>query len=711
MLDRATIERLAEAPEKNAPLLNVALAEEGFHKVLLALARCAAVGPEALSVIGARIVAAGQGVGRDPAAPPDEPFEPIVDELDRLLVAHASAPDDLRDAVLSRHEQDPFFVLAAACHPRATLRAIERCADWPAASKVHDRLWIALLDPSRVPPLTASEWAQDSSPYRRETIARITREMSLIEALAGDPDRRVRRAIASNRSAASLRATLAQRDAAAEVRARAASALSAHEGVPEGGNIVETARFAAALRAMISAGTLAPDVRQALSAEPPGDLDEEGAALAAQVLARPEVIALLERIASGTLDAQAARGFSAGLALRTAASDEAAPDADTDLVNLVYDAVKPLARVPVEITGSPLTGKAKLATWMAAGLTSCPHVSVEALADKLARVSLGADRLVLARAAAKKRDLVPALCEAFRGREGAPPGLLTLAWADSRVPDAVMADLAANLARPKKRAEDLPEDEVDLDPTSRSLAVLERTVIAATARANVSPRAALAVIALDSRRVRYVVSAMPQWKGRLSGGKLARVFRQNAAALTAAQAEARARASTVEGWTRRLLSETEMAIAIAVGHLTCAELAARFTSGRQPIDEGLSLAAGALARAAIEGAQAVSPLLEWASKNRGVSPAALALWLLLEQLDRERERIGSLIASAIDNIATSKAGIPTSVCDALALLELRKPGRLEGIGPQSPRGRATLASAIARAYRALGGMRDERGDA
>src|SRR5262245_9017339 len=112
MLDPATIERLSRAPERNAPMLNVALAEEGHAEVLLSLARCAAVGPEALAVIGARIEHSGQDVGRDPEAKPDEPFEPIADELDRLLAIHPGAPYDLRDALVGRHATDPFFVLA-----------------------------------------------------------------------------------------------------------------------------------------------------------------------------------------------------------------------------------------------------------------------------------------------------------------------------------------------------------------------------------------------------------------------------------------------------------------------------------------------------------------------------------------------------------------------------------------------------------------------
>jgi hypothetical protein len=704
MLDRATIERLSQAPEKNAPMLNVALAEEGHAPVLLSLARCAAVGPEALGVVGARIDAAGDDVGRDPEAKPDEPFEPIAAELDRLLVAHPRSPDDLRDAIAARHARDPFFALAAACHPGATLAAIERALDWPALSPVHDRLWLPLLDPARVPPLTLEEWAQDPSPLRREAVARISRDAALLLRLSADPDRRVRRAVASNRAAGEARIRLAASDGAAEVRARAAGALSSHEGGPEGGSIVETARFAAALRAMRSHGVLAPDVRQAL-ASAGKDLDEEGAELAARVLPRPDVSALLEQIANGGGDSAAARGFAAGLALRVPLLDEDTED-DGELVGIVYDAVKPLARLPA--AAPALTGKAKLAAWMAEALTASPFATAELIAEQTAKGSLGGDRMVLGRAAARKPGLLQALGEASKGREVVPAALLELGWSDAKVGDATVIELASRIQKPKKRTEDLPEDEVDLDPLCRPIEVLERTVLPAALRANVSPRAALAVIALDSRRVRYVLSAMPQWKGRLSGGKLARVLRQNAGALSAAQAETRARASCVERWTERLLSEIELGIALAVGHLTCAEIARRLVAGRQHLDDGLSLAAGALARAALEGQAVVHPLLDWASKNRAAVPAALALWLLLEQLDRERAP--SLIASALDNLATSKAGVPPSVCDALAALEHRRPGRLEGMSPQSPRGRTTLASAIARAYRAIGGLRDERQD-
>ena len=274
------------------------------------------------------------------------------------------------------------------------------------------------------------------------------------------------------------------------------------------------------------------------------------------------------------------------------------------------------------------------------------------------------------------------------------------------MPDARLVELAARVARPKKRAEELPEDEVDLDPAERPLEVLEKAVLAVAVRAHVSPRAALAAVALDARRVRYVLSAMPQWKGRLGGGRLARVLRQHAGAITAGNAEARARASRIEGWTERLLSELELAMALAVGHVTGAEVARRIAIGRQAVEDGINIAFGAEVRAALEGPASVAPILAWATKNRTALPAALAVWLLLEKLDRERGP--TLVASSIDSLAGSHGVLPPCVCDALAIAEQRRPGRLETIHPQSPRGRATLASAIARAYRAIGGMRDER---
>ena len=706
MLDRASLDRLSLTPEKNAPMLNVALAEEGPAPVLLALARSPAVGPEAIEVIAARIAREGDQVGQDAEAPGEEPA-PIAAELDRLLVVHPGASGAVLEAAVARHERDAFHVLAGACHPRAPLSAVERAVDWPAASAAHDRLWVALLDPAAIPPLTLEEWAQDASPLRREAAARIGRGGALLAALARDPARQVRRAVASNRFAAAERARLAAGDLAPEVRARAAGSLTAHGDLPvEGASLIaETARFAAALRAMATGGVLAPDVTRALSGAA-GELDPEGALLAARVLPRRELGELLDRMVGDDLRSPLALGLAAGLALRPATplGHPEGGDEDGELTEVVYEAVKSLSRTTT--ADSRLTGKARLAAWAAEGLARAACVDRAALLSDLGLHPIGADRMVLARGATLRASMVPELCERADRAPAAPAALLELAWADPAIPEPALLDLASRIPKPRKRAEDLPEDEVDLDPALRSLELLERVVLTATQRANVSPRAALAVVALDARRVRYILSAMPPWKGRLTGGRLARVLRQHAGALSAAHAESRARLARVEDWTHRMLSEIELSIALAVGHLTCAEVARRIDGGRQAVDDGLTLAAGVEARAALEGAASAAPILEWAAKHRASKPAALSIWLLLEKMDRERAP--SLVASSIDGLATGQGTVPASVCDALAAIEHRRPGRLENIHPQSPRGRATLASAIARAYRGLGGMRDER---
>ncbi|MFO0758866.1 MAG: hypothetical protein U0359_20405 [Byssovorax sp.] len=711
MLDRQTLEHLARAPEKNAPMLNVALAEEGTAEALLSLARAHGVGPEALAVIAERVAKEGAAVGRDPKAPADEGAPSAAPELDRLLILHPRSPDAVRDAVLARHEDEAFFVLAAAVHPWATAGALTRAVDWPSASPVHDRLWLSLIDGAAVPPLTLEEWAQDPDPLRREAAARIGKDAALLATLARDPARQVRRAVASNRAAAAERARMAEDDPAPEVRARAAGPLSPLvEAAEAGTSLAESARFAAALRAMATHGVLAPDVVRALSGKGAA-LDDEGARLAAQVLPRDELLALLDRALDHGVEGALCRCLGAGLGLRPRAPHGAEDEAAEELlhIELVYDAVKALTRTTT--AESRLTGKARFSSWVAEALFAAPLAGGAALDGRrmlrdLGRRSVGGERMILARGLAQKSAMLADLCQAAADAEDVPPALLELGWEDPSIPEATLLAMAARIARPRKRAEDLPEDEVDFDPARRPLPWLERIVLSTIARANVSPRAALAVVALDARRVRYVLAALPQWKGRLTGGRLGRVLRQHAGALSVAQAEARARVAKVEPWTERLMSELEAGVALAVGHLTGAEVARRIGIGRQGLDDGIALAMGAEARAALEGPAAVQPIVEWAGKNRTTLGPALAIWLLLERLDRERGP--TLVASSIDSLASGKGVMPPSVIDALALTEQRRPGRLETIHPQSPRGRAALASAIARAYRAVGGMRDER---
>jgi hypothetical protein len=680
MLDRATIERLAAAPELNAPPLNVALAEEGSAGVLLALARAPSLGAEALAVIAARVAHEGAAVGRDPEA---RPSSEAATELDRLLLAHESAPDGVRDAVLARHAAEAPFVLAASSHPRATAEALTRAVDWPAASAAHDRPWLARLGP--VPEPLIAAWSTDPSALRREVAARFATDAALLAALARDPARRVRRAVAGNPHAGGLRAFLSQ-DPAAEVRARAAAVVTAAPS------------SMVALAAMGTGGTLAPDVVAALAEAP--DLDAEGARLAGQVLPGAPLERLVARVAAEGGSPRGA-GLATGVALRPA---------DATPVALVQALVRALARAD---GGEPrLTGRARLAAWLAAGLAGAAVDG--ALLRDLGGGALAAERMVLVRAAAVRPALAaelgraaavrPALaaelCRAAAGVPEVPGGLLELAWNDDAVPDALVIDLAGRLARP--RAEDRPDDEVDLDPARRSLAVLDRVVMAAAPRVDLSLRAALAVVALDARRVRYVLTALPSWRGPLRGAPLTRVLRQHAGALRAAAAEARPRGARVESWTERRLSERELGVALGLGHLTAAEVARRIAAGRQPLGDGTALAEAIEVRAALEGDAAAAPILAWAAARRTEEAAAFGIWWVLERFDRVRA--ASLVAGAVDAAAAIEGATPEALAAGPALLERRQPGSLERVEAHTARGRAVVMGGIARAYRAVGGL-------
>jgi hypothetical protein len=714
MLDPELLEKLAREPERNAPAVNLALAEEGRGEVLLALARSAAVRGDALAVVARRVESDGEAL----EAPSDETEaqggEPLLIELERALVVHPEAPAAVRDAVLARHSDEPFFVLAAAAHAGATPRALERAALWPARYPVLDRPWLGLIPPASLPPLLAEAWAQDDDARLREAVALLGDAPALLETLAVDPRREVRRAVASNPSAAAaLRDRLGAEDPAAEVRARArlAPETPPRAVAAVGATLQESPRFALALEAMTARGTLAPDVLAALTA--PALLDEEAAFFAGQALPRASLAQLLGAL-PGAARPEAVTGLAAGIAVRRAQGGGLGREDESDLREVVADAAKALSHAP-QAYGA-LTGKARVAAWLADGIATTRASDAGALTELFAHAPLAAERMVLARACARTPALLGAMCEAAARGEHAPPALLGLGWLAPDVPDAVVEAMARRLGAVRARGRELPEDELDLDPTRRDRSVLERVVLEASRRVTVSPRAALAVVALDARRVRYVLTAMAQWRGRLSGVMLARVLRHHAGALSAGRAESRARGAEVKVWTERIMNDVEVAVALAIGHLTVEELCERVRIGRHRLEDGVSVAFGAEARAAVEGSASLAPLVGWADRHRGREPAALALWLLLEAHDPglsdvrrgQAQRAPGVVASAVDALAGAAAVVPPVVGEALAELERREPGRLERVVAQSPRGKATLAAAIARAYRALGGLRDER---
>jgi hypothetical protein len=718
MLDRKSLHALARRPEQNDPILNVALAEEGDIVVLLALADCRTTGPEALSRIGERIQTEGDRVGAtdEPELDDESPrasrrseetkAPSFGSELDRRLVVHARADDALRDAVLARHEDDPFFLLAAAAHRHATETAVSRIVAWPSTTPLHDRTWLGLIDPRAVSPLTIAGWASDDDELLREAAARVTEDSNLLEALSRDRARRVRRAVAGNSHVSTDALARLRSDAACEVRARAGHAggtlsISASDaGLEAHGAEVTSARFKAAAANMLAGGTVASDVARALRTEP---LDAEGARWAARAL---DDAAVGELVSAHSHSEPIARGFAAGIAFRDLGEGQDAG------VGLLAQCVRALAEA--DRSGSMLTGKGRLANWLADGVA---HVAEEApgeLIEALGADTLAADRMVLGRVGGANFRRVASICErALQGSSPLPIALLEVAWHCPEVPDDALEKLAARVA--KGDADASLEHEVDLDPRKRPLSLLERVGVILVGKAPLSPRAALSLVALEPRRVRYILSALPQWKGVLSGANVARVLKAHAGALSAAGPSPQRRPTqAAASWTQRRLDEVELAVALAVCDISPAEALKRITAGYAVLNQGPALASGLEARATLEGSGVVEPLVDYLAGQRSRDAAVLAAWLLIEGLDRTRSP--TAIAAALDApwvapqaaagsaTAASRSMVPLGLSEALATLERRSPGRLAAATPQTPRGRAALASGIARAYRALGGM-------
>jgi hypothetical protein len=330
------------------------------------------------------------------------------------------------------------------------------------------------------------------------------------------------------------------------------------------------------------------------------------------------------------------------------------------------------------------------------------------LVEALGAATLAADRMVLGQVAKSKAGddgRVAAMCaEALSRHASLPIALLELAWRCEAVPGDVVASIAAR-TRPA-RADGSHEQEVDVDPRARPLSLLEQVAAALVGRVPLAPRAALALVAIEPRRIRYILSALPQWKGVLSGANVARVLRAHAGALSAAGPSGQRKpAQAAASWTQRKLDEVELAVALAVGDISPSEALTRLRTGYAALTQGPALAAGMDARATLEDVAALEPLVDHLASERSRSGPALAAWLLVEGLDRVRSP--TAIAAALDApwVAPADAArVPLGLSEALAALERRSPGRLPAAMPQTARGRAALASGIARAYRSLGGM-------
>ena len=359
-------------------MLNVALAEEGEADVLLALAQCSAVGPEALSVVGERILREGADVGRDPATPGEE-LEPVEGELDRLLVAH---PNATRRAARRRA---PPAREGRVLRPRrgvAPARDDRRRGARRALAGGVARCTIASGSRCSIPRRSRrsprANGREDPSPLRREAVARIARDPALL-AHSGEGSvatRAARGRLESLRAAISGPSSRPPIRAAKCARAPPGSLTAAQRGPRRSDRSPRRARFAAALRAMASGGVLAPDVVRALAGGA-AELDDEGAMLAAQVLPRADLSALVEQVIGRGPSSSRAVSLAAGLALRPPARlrrDDGRRSGGRARRDRLRRGAVPLPRAAART--SRLTGKARLAAWAAEGLGACARRSI-----------------------------------------------------------------------------------------------------------------------------------------------------------------------------------------------------------------------------------------------------------------------------------------------------------------------------------------------
>jgi len=171
--------------------------------------------------------------------------------------------------------------------------------------------------------------------------------------------------------------------------------------------------------------------------------------------------------------------------------------------------------------------------------------------------------------------------------------VVELCWRDPTVSDDAVVDTRRKIAPSTRAQRELPRTISIIGPSRRRLAVRRERF--SRHRANVGvAAAALAAIALEPRRCRYVLSAMPTWKGHATGARLARVLRSNAGALfcpSTTEPRAPSPTGTATGERGPLdgssATEAEAAIATPVGDLTAAELLRRIASGAIKLEEGV----------------------------------------------------------------------------------------------------------------------------
>ncbi|GAC1352322.1 MAG: hypothetical protein NVSMB1_14050 [Polyangiales bacterium] len=739
MLDPRTIRALSARPGDNGRDLNLAIAEEGDAFALVSLLRFSALDGEVVAQVAERILG-GRGVE---VAPDEDP--PRVDipwdlpnesqsaskarihrpwTLERallaLVIAHPNAPAITVVRIAEARADERGFLLAASIAPHAPVELAEQVATLPAQSVLHDRPFIDLLSLRPDVAAISEKWShgdgsdgsrgsQGSQGSRgellREAAARLSVDAQVLQRLSHDPSRRVRRAVARNPSAANLRAELAQRDEAIEVRACAS--VEPHPLAAK----YSRAMLSEAVSAIESFGIRSEESVDAILAHADA-LDSELAWLAGLVLDPESLSSVAQALAEHDASHPAARAIVASAMVRE--GDDRG--ARADLAAMLSRAIA-RSYVPASTDARGLTGHARLVAFLAELLSDTSLVDEDALVTGLSCGALASDPSLAARwmklRAARSTGMIGRLASKLgeRADQGtskasaggrtvrAPPCALEAAWSEPTLALAEVLKLT-RVVRPRRevdahlrgRADGSRVTHVDFDPdpSRRPATDISKVVEALDPWVRVSARVALVFLGSTPKALAIGGREVRGWRDGVVASHLQRILR---AARGSAEVEVRVAALDAHA--------DEAGIAVALLAKT-----ARASEGSLLIQRGLRLADGLVFAATIDALWAldrrddVKALVDAIASRRKEDTAALTAWLVVGDIDRSRTV--SVLAGALDApCASTTSNAKSSVYEALMLIERRTPGTLERLRASSRAGQAAVVNALARAYPGL----------
>jgi hypothetical protein len=381
--------------------------------------------------------------------------------------------------------------------------------------------------------------------------------------------------------------------------------------------------------------------------------------------------------------------------------------------------------VPSSRDAKSLTGHARLAAFLAELVADPTLVPESALVEGLAHAGLVGDPALAARWMSMREARAPgaiariaaALVE-IAARGGRPPACaLEAAWRDPGVDDDLLTRLS-RVIKPRREStahlrgradgSKTAHVDLDLDPSLRPPATLARVVEGLDPWIKIALRTVLVVLAtvpralsVGGRDLRSWVGGTPGEHGPTTAGdgvtssQLQRILR----AARGPSSDHETRVAKVDAHA----DEAGIAIALLAQTTRAADVASILPRMRA-LHDGIFLSAIVEALWALGRKADVKVLVDALGTLRKTDPSALAAWLVVGDLDRARSI--SVFAGALDEpIAATPQGPIAAVCQALGLVERRKPGTLEKLHASTRTGQAAVVNSLARAYPGLVGGR------